>query len=94
MTGVLVFAAAVLLLIAALSPAHRRAAGSPWRPGADRANDRDEQRVATELAAVAQREARGPRRFGALLGAAGSASPFHRVTLARRTATAPRLRSH
>ena len=84
MTGILVLVAVVALLIAALSPAHHRA-GTPWRPGADLA-DRDAQRLADELTAIAQRQVRSPRRVGAILGAAGSAVPFHRP--------APRLSSH
>ncbi len=85
MTGILIVVAAVALLIAALSPAHHRVR-TPWRPGADLAVDRDHQRVADELTAVDQRQLRGPRRVGVLLGSAGSAVPFHR--------SAPRLRSH
>jgi hypothetical protein len=85
MTGILIVVAAIALLIAALSPAHHRAA-STWRPGADLAADRDRQRLADELTAVAQREVRGPRRVGVILGAAGSAVPFHRAAV--------RLRSH
>lgn len=85
MTGILIAVAAIALLIAALSPAHHRAA-STWRPGADLAADRDRQRVADELTAVSQRQVRSPRRLGATLGATGSAVPVRR--------SAPRLRSH
>jgi hypothetical protein len=73
----LIVIAAVALLIAALAPAHRRA-GTTWQPGADLVSDRDHQRHTDELTAVAQRQVRGPRRLARLLGAAGSAVPFHR----------------
>ena len=85
MTGMLIVIAAVALLIAALAPAHRSTT-TPWRPGADLASDRDHQRLTEDLTAVAQRQVRGPRRVARLLGAAGSAVPFHR--------SAPRLRLH
>lgn len=78
MTGYLIVAATVLLLIAALAPAHRRAR-MPFRPGADLTRDRDHQRVNDELDAVAQRQIRGPRRVARLLSAAGAAVPFHRA---------------
>ena len=78
MTGLLIVIAAVALLIAALAPAHRRTT-VPFRPGADLATDRDRQRLSDELAAAAQRQVTGPRRAARLLGAAGSAVPFHRA---------------
>lgn len=71
--------AAVVLLIAALAPAHRRST-IPSRPGADLNEDRDHQRLVAELAAVEQRQPRGPRRVAKLLGAAGAAVPFHRLS--------------
>ncbi len=82
MTGILIVTAAIVLLIAALGPAHRRYV-TPWHPGVDASVDRDQQRLAEDLTAVAQRQVRGPRRVARLLGAAGSAVPFHR--------SAPRL---
>ena len=84
MTGMLIVAAAIALLIAALAPAHRRAT-TTWRPGADPATDRDQQRLAAELTAVAQRQVRGPRN-ARVIGAIGAAVPLHR--------SAPRLMSH
>jgi hypothetical protein len=78
MTGFLIVLTGVALLIAALAPAHRRAR-IPFRPGSDMSQDRDHQRLAEELAAVSQRQLRGPRRVGRLLGAAGAAVPFHRA---------------
>jgi hypothetical protein len=78
MTGLLIVIAAVVLLIAALAPAHRRPT-VPYRPGADLATDRDRQRLTDELTAAAQRQVTGPRRAARLLGAAGSAAPFHRA---------------
>ncbi|HEY5979598.1 MAG TPA: hypothetical protein VIT41_08180 [Microlunatus sp.] len=84
MTGIVIVLTAIVLLIAALAPAHHRAA-THWRPGADLATDRDRQRLTDELAAVAQRQPRGARRVVRLLGTAGSAVPFHR--------SAPRLSS-
>ena len=51
MTGVLIVAGAVLLLILALGPAHRRAS-VPWRPGLDTRNDRDLGRLREELHAA------------------------------------------
>ena len=85
MTGIVIVTAAIVLLIAALAPAHRRST-TPWHPGADLSADRDHQRLTEELAAVSQRQVRGPRRVARLLGEAGSAVPFHRV--------APRLTTH
>ena len=85
MTGIVIVTAAIVLLIAALAPAHRRST-TPWHPGADLSVDRDHQRLTEELTAVAQRQVRGPRRVARLLGAAGSAVPFHRA--------APRLTTH
>ena len=79
MTGSLIVIAAVALLIAALTPAHRRSV-TPFRPGADFTADRDHQRVVEELTAADQRQVRGPRRVLRLLGAAGSASPFFRLS--------------
>lgn len=54
MTGSLLILTTIALLIAALAPAHRRAA-TPYRPGADLSADRDHARLAAELAAAAQR---------------------------------------
>ena len=71
--------AAVVLLIAALAPAHRRST-PPSRPGADLTEDRDHQRLVAELTAVEQRQVRGPRRVAKLLGAAGAAVQFHRLS--------------
>lgn len=79
MTGLLIVLVAAALLIAALAPAHRRAT-TPYRPGADLSDDRDHQRLTAELDAVAQRQDRGPGRVVRLLGAAGSAVPFHRLS--------------
>ena len=80
MTGILIVTAAIVLLIAALAPAHRRST-TPWHPGADLSVDRDHQRLTEDLTAVAQRRVRvrNPRRVARLLGAAGSAVPFHRA---------------
>jgi hypothetical protein len=77
MTGLLIVLAAVALLMAALTPAHRRST-TPFRPGADLTMDRDHQRVSQELTVAAQRQMRGPRRVARLLAAAGGALPFHR----------------
>lgn len=79
MTGLLIVVATVALLIAALAPAHHRAR-TPFRPGADLRSDRDHARLTAELDAAEQRQLRGPRRVARLLGAAGSAVPFHRPT--------------
>lgn len=84
MTGILVLTAVIALLIVALAPAHRRADPS-WRPGVDLAVDRDRQRVADELTAVAQRQGRGPSPVDARLRTAGSPVAFPRAV---------RLRSH
>jgi len=78
MTGLLIVIAAVALLVAALSPAHRRAR-TPFRPGADMSRDRDHQRLLEDLSAAEQRQVRGYRRIARLLGSAGSAAPFHRA---------------
>lgn len=59
MTGFLILAAVVLLIVA-LAPAHR-GARRPWHPGADLASDRDHQRVTDELTAVSQRRPRTTR---------------------------------
>ncbi|MGV8909834.1 MAG: hypothetical protein ACOH1Y_12695 [Propionicimonas sp.] len=56
MNGILIISVLILLLIAALQPAHWRVV-TPWRPGLDTRNDRDQSRLADELRAVAQREA-------------------------------------
>lgn len=77
MTGLLLLIAMVALLVAALAPAHRRSA-TTFRPGADLRADRDHQRLVAELTVIAQRQDGGPRRAMRLLGAAGSAVPFHR----------------
>jgi hypothetical protein len=79
MTGLLIVLAGIALLIAALSPAHHRSA-TPFRLGADLAEDRDHARLRADLTAAAQRQERGPRRVGRLLGLAGSAVPFHRLS--------------
>jgi hypothetical protein len=79
MTGSLIMLAAVALLIAALAPAHRRST-TPSRAGADLTEDRDHQRLIAELTAAEQRQVRGPRRVARLLGAAGAAVPFHRLS--------------
>ncbi len=51
MTGLLILAGVVLLLILALAPAHRRAS-LPWRPGLDTRDDRDLARLKDELHAA------------------------------------------
>jgi hypothetical protein len=79
MTGSLIVIVAVVLLIAALAPAHRRSV-TPFRPGADLSADRDRQRLEVELTAVAQRQVRGPRRVARLLGAGASAAPHFRLS--------------
>lgn len=79
MTGLLIVLATTALLIAALAPAHHRAS-TPFRPGADLSRDRDHERLVADLQAAAQRQVRGPRRALRLLGAAGSAVPFHRLS--------------
>jgi hypothetical protein len=79
MTGSLIVIVAVVLLIAALAPAHRRSV-TPFRPGADLSADRDRQRLDEELTAVAQRQVRDPRRVARLLGAGASATPFFRLS--------------
>lgn len=56
MTGLLIVTAVVVLLIAALTPAHRRAL-TAFRPGFDLAGDRDRQRLTADLSAAAQRRA-------------------------------------
>lgn len=78
MTGIVIVTAAVVLLIAALAPAHRRST-TPWHPGADLSVDRDHQRLTEDLTAVAQRQVRGPRRVARLLGAAAPTVPVHRA---------------
>lgn len=85
MTGLLIVAAAIALLIAALAPAHRRAT-TTWRPGADLVTDRDHQRLAAELTAVAQRRVRAAQGVARVRRATGAAVPFHR--------SASRLISH
>jgi hypothetical protein len=55
MNGILIISAIILLLIVALQPAHRRAV-TPWRPGLDTRNDRDQARLADDLRAAAQRD--------------------------------------
>ncbi|HEU5485410.1 MAG TPA: hypothetical protein VFU98_10920 [Microlunatus sp.] len=79
MTGLLIVLAGIALLIAALAPAHHRAA-TPFRPGADLSVDRDHARLHADLTAAAQRQDRGPRRVGRMLGLAGGAVPFHRLS--------------
>ena len=54
MTGLLIIAAIVLLLILALRPAHRRQEQA-WRPGFDTRRDRDRPRLLADLAAAADR---------------------------------------
>jgi hypothetical protein len=49
MTGFLIFAATVLLLVLALEPAHRRARRQGPQVGLTRLGDRDWARVATDL---------------------------------------------
>ena len=61
MTGFLIVAGLVLLLVLALGPAHRRAQ-VPWRPGFETRNDRDLHRLRDELtAAQAGGAVHGPR---------------------------------
>lgn len=78
MTGILIVIATVVLLIAALRPAHRRAE-TPFRPGFDQSTDRDYQRLLVDLKAAEQRQTTGWRRYARVLGSAGSAAPFHRA---------------
>ena len=55
MTGLLIVAAVVALLMIALEPAHRRAqrgTPSPFRPGADLTTDRDHERALAEIATM------------------------------------------
>ena len=54
MTGIVIVTAAIVLLIAALAPAHRRST-TPWHPGADLSVDADHRRLTEDLTAVAQR---------------------------------------
>ena len=61
MTGFLIVAGLVLLLVLALGPAHRRAQ-VPWRPGFATRNDRALHRLRDELtAAQAGGAVHGPR---------------------------------
>lgn len=54
MTQLLIFAALVVLLVAALQPAH----SNRWRPGLSRSNDRDWARLNDELDLLASGDQR------------------------------------
>ena len=78
MTGIVIVTAAIVLLIAALAPAHRRST-TLWHPGADLSVDRDHQRLTEDLAAVAQRQVRGPRRAAPPRGPGGGGGAVPRA---------------
>ena len=78
MTGLFIISALILLLIAALQPAHRRGV-TRWRPGLDTRNNRDQARLADELQAAAQREPDEATRGIAHLAAPRSAATDARL---------------
>jgi hypothetical protein len=83
MTELLLVIAMVLLLIAALAPAHRRARHSAPANRSIRLGqplDRDAERITAELAGRGRRD-HPLHRSGQLLGEAGRAVPFHRPHL-------------
>lgn len=57
MTGLILFIALTLLIVAALEITHRRTLRR-WRPGVDVRSDRDAARLEDELRAIGQREPR------------------------------------
>ena len=86
MTGILIIVAVIVLLIAALEPAHRR--GGPLAPrlGADTRHDTDRSRTAADLRAAREDTSPNtrPARIARMLGRAGSAVPLHRAPLSTR----------
>lgn len=79
MTGLLIIAGLVLLLVLALGRAHHRA-DPPWRPGYDTRNDRDLARLREELrAADSGPGGSGPRHP---TGRSDAGPPASRTTLA------------